>query len=57
MYMQVSEELMKLRREQEELESKTKLRVIGLSLFDTVLQVQCISSYKEIRTCRETIVL
>lgn len=48
MYMQVSEELMKLRREQEELESKTKLRVIGLSLFDTVLQVQCISPYKEI---------
>ena len=30
---------MKLRKDQEELESKVKLRVIGLSLFDTVLQV------------------
>ena len=30
---------MKLRKEQEELESKLRLRVIGLSLFDTILQV------------------
>ena len=30
---------MKLCKEQEELESKLKLRVIGLSLFDTVMQV------------------
>lgn len=38
-WVQVSEELMKLRKEQEEMESKLKLRVIGLPLFDTILQV------------------
>ena len=37
--LQIAEELLKLRKEQEELESKLKLRVIGLSLFDTVVQV------------------
>ena len=31
---------MKLHKEQEELESKTNLKVIGLPLFDTVLQVR-----------------
>jgi hypothetical protein len=36
--IRVAEELLKLRKEQEELENKLKLRVIGLSLFDTILQ-------------------
>jgi hypothetical protein len=40
--VRIAEELLKLRKEQEELESKLKLRVIGLSLFDTV--VQCIKN-------------
>ena len=36
---QIAEELMKLRKEQDEIESKLKLRVTGLPLFDTILEV------------------
>ena len=38
--VQIAEEVLKLRKEQEELESKLKKRVIGLSLFDTILEVK-----------------
>ena len=38
-YSKVTDELLKLQKEQEELQSKLKLRVIGMPLFHTVLEV------------------
>ena len=40
MYSKVTDELLKLQKEQEELQSKLKLRVIGMPLFRTVLEVR-----------------
>ena len=45
LYVQITDELLKLQKEQEELQSKLKLRVIGLSLFATVLEVLGVVMY------------
>jgi len=49
LYVQITEELLKLQKEQKELQSKLNLRVIGLSLFATVLeqlQPLCVAEQK-----------